>query len=385
MAGPRLLRDIHQVSVLNTLRREGTSSRAQLAQRLGLTRSTLTNLVNELKEDGYVIESGTSVASAATGRPGVGLELHPDGAYFIGADISTGQLRVLLMNLAAEVVEERTLAFSGHEGPPAVLERLEHVIADLRAQHALEGTLLKGAGITVPGTCVDGTLVLSPTLGWRNIELQHRFASALQTPILVENDANAAALAELYFGPEDAPQDLVYVLLSEGIGAGIVIGGDIYRGSFGAAGEIGNMRLAHEGPVDSKGNTGTFEAFCGLHGLLREYRAAGGGAGDLQALLDGLATGAPAAVVAAERWARWLTQGLLAVLNVLNPRAIVLGGPLSSAAAHVVDRVVGQLRAERLPGSREVALEVSRLGADTSALGAAMLVYHALFSLPQLH
>jgi len=385
VAGPRLLRDIHQVSVLNTLRREGTSSRAQLAQRLGLTRSTLTNLVNELKQDGYVIESGKAVASAATGRPGVGIELRPEGAYFIGADISVGQLRVLLMNLAADVVEERTLAFSPQERPEAVLERLEQVIASLRTQHALVGELLKGAGVTVPGTCVDGTLVLSPTLGWRSVELRRRFEAALHTTIVVENDANAAALAELYFGPDDVPQDLVYVLLSEGIGAGIVIGGEIYRGSFGAAGEIGNMRLAHEGPVDSKGNTGTFEAFCGLHGLLREYRDAGGGAGDLQALLDGLATGDTAAAVSVERWARWLTQGLLAVLNVLNPRAIVLGGPLSPVAAHVVDRVVARLREERLPGSREVALEVSRLGADTSALGAAMLVYHALFSLPQLH
>ena len=384
MANASLLRSIHQVSVLNILRRCGVSSRASLAKTLGLTRSTLTHLVNDLLRAGYVVESGKASTVTGTGRPGIGIELRPDGAYFIGADIGEGILRVLLLNLAAEVIEERTTSFAAGTVPDAVLDTLISMIQSVRATHSLEGDLLKGVGVTVPGTCVDGRIVLSPALGWRDVEVLRRLGSAVGVPVLVENAANAAALAEAYLGANEELQNLVYILLREGVGAGIVIGGEIYRGAFGAAGELGNIRLAPYGPVDTKGNIGTLEAYCSLRTLLHEFQTCGGSAASLPVLIDDLTRGRPAAMAAVGAWSEWLTQGLLAVLNVLNPQRIILGGPLTVVAAHVLDQIAARVRDEQLPGSREISILTSTLGNDIGALGGAILVYHAMFSLPEL-
>ncbi len=384
MASPSLLRDIHEVSVLNLLRRDGVSSRAGLAKALGLTRSTLSNLVHDLLEAGYVVESGKPAGATGAGRPGIGLELRPEGAYFLGADVGEEVLRVLLLDLGAGVVEEHSAVFSADEEPADVLERLLAMIDGVRTARGLHDGRLKGIGVTVPGTCVDGRIVLSPALGWADVEVKHRFAAATGLPILVENAANAAALAEVYFDVEDEAPNLVYLLLREGVGAGIVIGGEIYRGAFGAAGEVGNVRLAPDGPVDTKGNVGTLEAFCGLRTLLHDYVAHGGKVATLAALIDGLALGEEAAEAAVSAWGGWLAQGLLTILNVLNPRRIVLGGPLTALVAHVRERVVARIRDEHLPGSRSIDISTSTLGADTSALGGAILVYHAMFSLPEL-
>lgn len=382
MAKPNLIRDIHQVSVLNLLRRHGSSSRAWLAQELGLTRSTLSSLVGQLVAEGYVVESGRPIVRHGTGRPGVGLELNPDGAYFLGAEIGYGTLRVVLMNLAAHVVGHAETGFASDDAPSNVLDRLGALLWELRAEHDADPSRVKGIGVAVPGTTAAGRIVLAPSLGWRDVEVLTPLQEAHGCPVLVENNANGAALAEVYLEEEARDTNLVFVHLGRGIGSGVIINGEIYRGSFGAAGEIGNMRLAADGPVDSKGNRGTFEAFASIDGLLRCHAEEGGTATDLEGLMLELEGGAPAAEASLAAWNRWLGQAVLMLVNVLNPDKIVLGGAMAPLVPAVLPKLDALVRHEQLPGSDRVELAVSALGQDANAKGGAMLVYHAMFSLP---
>jgi len=384
VAKPSLIRDIHQVSVLNLLRRHGATSRARLARELNLTRSTLTSLVNQLSGAGYVVETGRPVVWHATGRPGVAIELNPAGASFIGADIGYGVLHAVVLNLAADVVAHARAEFAPSRSPAAVLADLGSLVDDLVRRNGIDLARTKGLGVAVPGTTVEGRIVLSPGLGWRDVPVAAPLAAATGLPVLVENNANAAALAELYLTDHADVPTLVYVHLGTGIGSGIIVNGEIFGGSFGAAGEIGNIRLARDGPVDRKGNRGTFEAFASLPAVLAEFTRRGGQAADIAELLRAHRRGEAAAVETVDGWAGWLGQVVLMLLNVLNPARIVLGGPLAPLASVAMPRVVELVRREQLPGSDRVDIAVSDLGDDANALGGAMLVYHTVFGLPPL-
>jgi predicted NBD/HSP70 family sugar kinase/biotin operon repressor len=384
VAKPSLIRDIHQVSVLNLLRRHGSTSRARLAQDLGLTRSTLSSLINQLSDDGYVVETGHQIVRRGTGRPGVGLELNAAGATFLGADVGYGNLRVVRLDLAASLVDQEHAVFDLATPPRDVVRRLAAMVSEVASRGGGDPSRTKGLGVAVPGTANGGRIVLSPGLGWRDVDVATELATAVDCPVLIENNANAAALAEAYLCEPDGGRNMVFVHLGNGIGSGIVRNGEIYRGSFGAAGEIGNIRLAPDGPVDRKGNRGTFEAFANTGAVLRLHAEAGGRPTDLAGFLREVASGTEAAGATASTWSRYVGQVILMLVNVLNPEKIVLGGPLAPLAAVALPALEQLVRREQLPGSDEVALRVSTLGDDTNALGGAMLVYHTMFSLPGL-
>lgn len=381
MPQPSLIRDIHQVSVLNLLRRLGTTSRARLAHELGLTRSTLTSLVNGLIADGYVVESGETVVRHGTGRPGVGLTLDADGAYFVGAEIGYGHVRVVAMNLAAAIVARAAFPFASEE-PDGVIRQAARTALRLCREAGLDPGRIKGLGVAVPGTTLGDRIALAPGLGWSEVAVGAVAREEVPWPVLVENNANAAALAEAYLGDADAGESLVFLHLGKGIGSGIVIGNEIYRGAFGAAGEIGNVRLALDGPTDRKGNRGTFEGFASESSVLRLYQERGGRGDDVAAILRDLALGSAAAVETLAVWRHWLGQVILMLVNVLNPRRIVLGGPLAPLALEAMPDLQDVVRRERLPGSDRVELRGASLGDVGHAWGGAMLVYHTMFGLP---
>lgn len=380
MARPSLIRDINQVRVLNLLRERGLASRAEIAQVLGLTRSTVTNLVNSLLQQDLVIDNGTRVMRHGTGRPGVGIQLNPKGTYFIGADLGVEELNTIIINLQGHVIARGHMPFKKSDAPQDVLKRLAELILKSLADAGLERARVNGIGVTLPATVDGGRLLNAPLLAWHDIEVAGILMDMLQTEVIVENDANAAALAQLYFGRDRVVKNLVYLSLGSGVGAGIVIDGRIYRGSFGAAGEVGYMRLAVTGPMDTKGNQGTLEAFVGIPGLLGLYREHGGEHEKLDVLLSEYKAGLSSAVDAVREWAHWLGRGVVTLFNVLNPERIVLGGPLSPLLPAVVGELRMILRTEQLPGNTEIKLDISPFGTEDTVMGAATLAYHDLFS-----
>lgn len=380
MANLGLVRDINEARVLDLLRRRQASSRAELAQELELTRSTVGNLVSQLIDKGYVAETDERVVRHRSGRPGTGLEIDSNGAYFVGADLGVGHLKVIAVNLSQEVVAKKEEAFDVSAPPDQVIQHLAGLIERLLAESRLDRGRLLGMGVTVPATRVGGTLLLSPLLGWRDVDVRSPLEAELGHPVFVENDANAAALAQLYDGNDPTNRNLLYLLLGAGIGAGIVINGRIYPGSFGAAGEVGYVRLAPDGPVDRRGSHGTLEAYAGAPAVLDRYRALSGATVGLVDFLSDLEDGVAPARQVANEWGEWLGRGILSLMNVLNPQQIVIGGPLSPMLPWVHEPLVQAVRNERLPGSESVVVEGSRFGADDNAMGGAILVYQLLFA-----
>ncbi|HSE32136.1 MAG TPA: ROK family transcriptional regulator, partial [Pyrinomonadaceae bacterium] len=243
VARSNTIRDINRQIILNYVRERGPISRAHIAQETELQRSTVSLIVEELRADGLVEEvSGESTG----GRPPLLLSLRTADAVAIGVDVGTARTMVATSDLAGRVLEEQTF-----DTPREPNELIEKIIARSRELIAKNKNTIEGIGISLPGL-VDPVSAKSfvPHFKWQDIPLVDELSAALGLPVTIENDANAAALAELWFGRPEIRQvrDFILVLVEEGVGTGIVFDGQIYRGEGGAAGEFGHMTIGTGAP-----------------------------------------------------------------------------------------------------------------------------------------
>ncbi len=244
-----LVRELNRSILLQRLRVGPPLSRADLAAATGLNKTTVSKLVDDLMADGLVREIG--LVPSGGGRPAVLLELNPDGGWIIGGEIGVGRIITVVADLRATIAWRREATFDKEAGQELVLQRLDALLRQAR-QFALRGDRrLLGVGVTVPGL-VDtssGVLVFEPNMGWRDVPLRDRLASKLHVPAFIDNDANAAALAERYFGAAQDVEDFAYIVANIGLGAGLVVGGQIFSGASGYAGEAGHTTIDPDGPA----------------------------------------------------------------------------------------------------------------------------------------
>lgn len=386
MAGTQLVRHINQARTLELLRRHKTLSRAEIARRLGLTRSTLSELTAALLEDGLVIEDGGPVVHSRGGRPGSGLRLNPSGAAFLGAELGNDHITVVALSLNARELVRLREPIDSDPDVEAVVARLAGLVrrAIRKAGDAAAG--VQGLGVSVPGMLgQDGTVFWLPQLGWHDVDLQGLLEKALGIPVCLDNDANAAALAELYFGEAADSADLLYLMLDIGIGGGLIADRSLYRGAGGRAGEVGHIRLDPSGPPCRCGGVGCFEVVAGKQALLRYDHDAGGMASSADEVLAHAAADDAAARAAVGRWMYWLGRGVASAVYLLDARRIVLGGSLAVQVPTLAEDLSAVLREEKVPKADELQLTVSQLGADGGAIGAAALIYQKLFQVPRSH
>ena len=218
MATPSLIRHINQTRILRLLKEEGTLSRAELARSLNLTRSTLTAVTDELMKMNLVIEAGEAFVTQATGRPGTGLKLNPEGAFFLGAEINVEQIHLVLINLEGSIIYRRTKKLRSKK-PAAVCRDVVNLVDAAWSVQLGNSDRLRGLGITVSALVdIHGVIRNAPTFRWQDVDLKEAIASQLDIPIFIENDANGAALAELSFGRRKGQSDLCLLLLGVGVG-----------------------------------------------------------------------------------------------------------------------------------------------------------------------
>jgi predicted NBD/HSP70 family sugar kinase len=386
MPGTQLVRHINQARTLDLLRRHRTLSRAEIARRLGLTRSTLSELTTALVEEGLVIEDGGPVVHSRGGRPGSGLRLNPAGATFLGAELGNDRITVVALSLDARELARLREPIDGDRDVGAVVARLAGLVRRAIRRAGVAAAAVRGLGVSVPGMLgPDGTVFWLPRLGWRNVDLQGMLEKALGIPVCLDNDANAAALAELYFGEAADGADLLYVMLGIGIGAGLIADRGLYRGAGGRAGEIGHIRLDPSGPRCQCGGLGCFEAVAGQPALLRYDRDAGGTASSADQVLEHAAAEDAAARAAVGRWMYWLGRGIASAVYLLDARRVILGGSLAVQVPSLAQDLSAILRAENVPKADELQLTTSQLGADGVAIGGAALIYQKLFQIPRSH
>lgn len=381
LAGQKLIRHVNERRVLTLLRHVGPLSRAEIARRVGVTRSTVTSVVDELVGRGMLRDTPDAPppAEVRIGRPGTGVALDGRGSFYLGVEIGVGVMRAALVDLALATVATRTVSIGADWPVDRVLAQVARITKGFAADPGVAGRL-RGVGLTVPGLVgTEGTVVHLPILGWRDEDLLARARAGIALPLLVENNANAAAFGEVY-ADSSAPSDVVlYLKVGTGCGGAAILGGRLLRGSGGSATEFGHIRVADAGVVCSCGQRGCLETLVNVAAMRRGLPDGADGRLDADVprlLVTAVATGHPAAQAVLEGMRRALARGLVDLANVFNPSRVVLGGIARPVLALLVADLQADVADGIVPGLRPPAITLSRHGDAECAVGAAMVMHH---------
>lgn len=399
------VRERNLAIVLNYLWQAGQPiSRADLTATSGLNKSTVGSLLTQLQSWGLVKETG--ISNLRPGRPGVLIDINPDAGRIIGAEIGVGFVTVIVADMKAKVLWRRsveTTEAGGHlaeRSQAEVLEQAERLVQDAMAEATTCDCRVFGIGLGVPGLVnhATGTLLLAPNLGWRNVPFREMWRQRFGVPVIVENEANAAALGEHMLGVAKQLDSFVYLSAGVGLGGGLVIDGKLYGGTGGYAGEVGHTTLEPEGPPCKCGNRGCWEMLVGPLAILQRARQAAveGHAPELLALcggdpnairmehvLQGAAQGQPAVLIALAEVGRYLGIGIANLINALNPKMVVLGGVLSAVSPYILPRAQYEVSQRALQTTRDgTEIRISAFQLDACVMGSVALLLRAILDNP---
>jgi predicted NBD/HSP70 family sugar kinase len=371
--------------VLRHVAEHGPRSRAAIAQETGLNKTTVSSLVGELIDFGLVRETEIELRGTV-GRPALPVELSGKRVVGLGLEVGVDFLAVRAADLTGDE-RHRALLTTDNRGRPVddVLDDLASLAHDALASVREQDLLTAGAVIALPGLVdSDGRLLVAPNLGWTDVAVPERVGERLNRPpfpIQAENEANLGALAELWEGAGREFSDFIHISGELGVGAGIIVGGELFRGAHGFGGELGHTTVDLQGDMCACGNRGCLETRAALGALLRAAgleRDAGVGA------LAGRAEAGDERVVAALTEAgRWLGVGVASAANLLNPRGIVVGGYLATLAPWLLPGVEAELAARVLSSEWDAqGVVVSELGAEAAVRGATGAALRRVFSDP---
>jgi predicted NBD/HSP70 family sugar kinase len=331
----RDIRRNHRQEVLRQVIAASPVSRRELAQATGLSVATVANLVGELQERGMLAEVGFE--DSAGGRPRGLLAVRADGGALIGVDVAETYVHTELFDLGLTVKarnEQRLVP--GDIRPQDIAQHVASGVRAVLRESRTASSRVLGVGVSVPGQVEreGGRSVFAPNWGWRNVPLRDLLLEQLDFPLYLDNPLKADAVAELWFGAARGYDDAVMVVLGTGVGAGIAMGGALYRGVSNGAGEWGHTTLVIDGRPCHCGAGGCVEAYVGALGVIQTMREIepdsplilGDQTTSIDALARGLAVGDAVAVETIRRTAHYLGAAVANLINLLNPQIVVLGG-----------------------------------------------------------
>lgn len=391
----RWMKSINKSTILNVIRLHGPISRAEIAKMTKLTPPTVTNIVGELLESRVVLEQ--KLGESTGGRKPILLTINESAFLVIGIYVSAHRVRGAVCNLSGQVVEELESPVVPQPSADQFLETVRDVIRQLAETIRRRDIPLLGIGVGMHGL-VDpnkGVSLFAPNLSLREVPLQSVLQESFGVPVMVENDVRAMALAESWFGKGRDLDDFICVHVGSGVGAGIVSAGSLVRGPSFTAGELGHTMIDSAGPRCSCGNDGCLEAFASGPAMERRAREKlrQGAQSLLQERLQGRweklsGRDLTAAARKGDLFARnvladtgrYLGIGLANLVNLLNPRRIILNGGVFAAGDYVLDSLKKTVRKRALTlPAHDVAIEVSDLGKRAATIGASTLVLQRMF------
>mgnify|MGYP002143133001 CR=1 FL=1 len=373
---------IHNLSlVLNLVHRSKTISRSDLAAQTGLNRSTISDLVSELSTLGYVVESERAQASGV-GRPSH-IVAASNRVVAISIEISTYAIRAATVGLAGMVIERRRALTGLMPNPDNSVATIARLVTELKTSMPKD-TMVTGIGISIPGQVNQetGTVRQVTALGWGEVPLAQQVSEITGLPVRLGNDGTISCTAERDFGAGRGFSEIVYVFGgSGGIGGGVVVGGQILRGSSGFAGELGHMRISDSKIEDNAGLAGTVEALLRREDLLDALHLDDA---DDDELSKAIATShSPRVKKLIDRQIDILGIAIANCVNIFNPEVVLLAGFLSVLFDADDYRLLARARAGGLAGARErVVVRKAELGSNLVLIGAAELAFAELLSNP---
>jgi predicted NBD/HSP70 family sugar kinase len=381
------VKDYNEVAVLGLVRSSGPIGRPAIASATGLTLQTVSNIVRRLLEAGTVVED----APANGGRRRRALRINPDGGYAIGIQLVRARLAVGVVDLAGEIRGRAETEIAEEEEPKRVIARLADLVDEVTEQAEIAKAKVLGAGIGAPGPLDlrEGRLlnVLHPS-SWSHFPMARAVADALGLRVIMDNDATAAALGEHWRGVGTDAESFVYLYLGVGIGGGLVLDGQAFRGLRGNTGEISHIQVDPTGPPCECGANGCLALYTSPGGLLREAARVALEAPHTLPVDDPPDTVEALVAHPDPRFQQVVaTAGahlghvVVECARILDPELVVLGGPLVPTLGEpYAEAITTALKRIDEPGAPPPRVELSTSGSDAGVIGAATLVLHDLYA-----
>ena len=392
-----LVRQINLSLIMHSLRTQAPISRASLSQTTNLNKTTVSDLINELTERGFVKEQG--MQSSGTGRPATLLTLNPEAGYIVSAEIAVDFLEVLVTDFAPQSIWQAKEPIVPGTSPEATLDRLMVMLHQASAKGQAVSKNFLGLAVGAPGMVdqTTGTILFAPNLKWRNVPLLTRLEQeGFGVPLFVDNEANMATLGEHYFGAAKGYNEVLYLSANVGLGGGLLRNGQLYRGATGVAAEYGHMTLDPYGERCNCGNHGCWETFVNQNALcnkiitdirggetsiLEEKVRGRQDCVSVEMIVDAARAGDALAIRTIEEVGRYLGIGIASLLNALNPEIVVLGGILSIASEFLLPAANDEIQKRSLPWNRETVKIVSAAhGSDACVKGGIATVHQSVLS-----
>ena len=385
----------NELDVLHFIHTRINSSRVELAREVGLSPASMTAIVHDLMEKRLVVESGRE--SSALGRKPVSLSIRSDAAYLLGVDLGSYFLRVVIADMNGKLIYKSQTGTQLSEGRTRVMDRMCRFMRLAMKESGLSKGAIKGIGIGHSGVIDSerGVVLSYPRPGemsdWKNLPVRDMFQKEFGIPCLLEDSVRASAIAEKSYGLGKDLKDFIYTEVGIGIGSGIFLDRNLYRGAGGGAGEFGHITVDKDGPLCSCGNAGCLEAVASCSAIIQAVRRAidkgvdskirdlAGGDLDrvsVELIAQAAMENDSLAFRVLQDAVSHIGTGLANMVNLLNPSVLIFGGGLFRAAPQSLldplKRIIKQRSLEK--SANEVQLMVSHMGSEAGAIGAARLI-----------
>jgi glucokinase-like ROK family protein len=391
---PNLMRELNKSLVLKVIREERPISRAEIAKRTRLSRSTVSAIVDKLLETGFIREQG--VGKSRGGRRPILLDFNPRAGFVVGLDIGATHLLAVVADLQATLLVTLEEPFSIEVGPEKGLAQAAQIVETALEQANISRPRVLGVGVAVPGP-VDyaAGMVVSPPImpGWDRVPIRDRLQEALSLPVYLDNDANLGALGEYAYGAGKNVSNLAYIKIGTGIGCGLIVDGRIYRGQRGYAGEIGHLTIDENGPPCRCGSFGCLESMASAEAIVRRAEMAMQAGQQTSLSRHRRLTATDIARAARERDAlsqqlfeeagRHIGVALAGLINLFNPGRVIVGVGADETSELLLDPVQRTVGARAMAGSlADTRIVPAQLRHEAVAAGAVALVLEQTFRNP---
>lgn len=391
---PAKVKQLNKGGVLDLIRQspEGVS-RAEIAQALGVSRATVSTIVDSLIASGLVSERGAGVSRG--GRRPIVLKVNPEAGRVVGVDVGASHVLVVLADLCGRILDEAEQPLDVASGPDVCLPLIADVVEGILSRNGGLG-VMHAVGVGVPGPVIAARgVVSSPPImpGWDGYPIREFFEVRWGRPALVDNDADLGALGESTFGAGRGETNLAYIKIGTGIGCGLLLDGQLYHGVVGTAGEIGHFTVSQDGPPCKCGNYGCLEAMAGGRAIAQRAFLAiqAGQPTTLAAINHGRQITARDVALAAQAGdavsqqllsdaGRHIGSALASLINLLNPGLVLIGGRVAEAGEILLAPIREAVQRRSLRASlRATRIQTAALGRHATVLGAVALALDSAF------
>ena len=382
-----ILNTLNKQTIINLIRSTPGIHRAELSRISGLSMPSVMRITGEFIRKGLVRDLGRGESSG--GKPPQLMEFIPDCRYAAGIDVGATNISAILMDLSARIVRKHSIPTGVKEGPAKVIGRVLEAMVSVLQGPGIEPDKILGIGIGMPGL-IDpqtGMALFSPDFGWENVDVVRPVEKRFGLPVIIDNVTRSMAMAERWFGAGRDVDNFMCINLGYGIGAAMVIDGELYRGNSGSSGEFGHITMERNGPPCSCGNRGCLEALSSGNAIAERAKALAGGAasslmlrlagGDAGAIdacvvFDAARGGDPAAVKIISEALDFLGTAIAGIINFMDPKVIILEGGVTKAGDILSNGISRAIRQRQMKhAGKDTNIVISLLGDYAAAIGAA--------------